>query len=319
MRGVCSFMCWHQVPDFDSLSSSNDDNPFAGSRTQPTGKVSIQLQADDWLCRKLEKLNLTIAEGYPSRNAETAGLLRDQFKTPRTSWWYDMHTNKKDASTSKVLYWSSDPAKLNSAFSRVARHSLPCAPASRFINQDTLSHWERSAREQTYMCNQAAGLSRCLTKVQDAMVTQLRTLQLDKGKGKAPGRSQEAVDELDYLLTFNRSITQAMGRTMQDLSEGVFVNMASFSLARWDSYLQYLRNGVKQDTITALCTAPLHNHSLFPDQLLLKQKRSSQEMKRGLLLAVHTGSPIVFTPMLLQLPSHLINGTRSLVYQPGSR
>ena len=29
MRGVRSFMSWHQIPDFDS--SSLDDNPFAGS------------------------------------------------------------------------------------------------------------------------------------------------------------------------------------------------------------------------------------------------------------------------------------------------
>ena len=41
MRGVRSFMGWHQIPDFDSSSSSLDDNPFAGVRTQPTGKVSI--------------------------------------------------------------------------------------------------------------------------------------------------------------------------------------------------------------------------------------------------------------------------------------
>ena len=91
MRGVRSFMGLHQIPDFDSSSSSLDDNPFAGSQTQPTGKVSIKLQADDWLCRKLEKLNVTIAEGYLSWNAETAGLLRDQIvKTPRTSRRYDM-------------------------------------------------------------------------------------------------------------------------------------------------------------------------------------------------------------------------------------
>ena len=74
MRGVRSFISWHQIPDFGNSSSSMDDNSFAGSRTQPTGKVSIKLPADDWLCRKLEKLNLTIAEGYPSRNAEIAVL-----------------------------------------------------------------------------------------------------------------------------------------------------------------------------------------------------------------------------------------------------
>ena len=66
-------MGWHNIPEFISVSSS-DDNPFAGSRVQPTGKVSVKLPVDDWLCRKMEKLNLTITEGYPSRNTETAGL-----------------------------------------------------------------------------------------------------------------------------------------------------------------------------------------------------------------------------------------------------
>ena len=65
MRGVRSFMGWHQIPDFDSLFSSLDDNAFASSRAQPTGKVSMKLLGIDWLCRKLEKLNVTIAEGYP--------------------------------------------------------------------------------------------------------------------------------------------------------------------------------------------------------------------------------------------------------------
>ena len=85
IRGVRSFMGWHKIPEFDSVSSS-DDNPFASSRVQPTGKVSMKVPVDNWLCRKMEKLNLTITEGYPSRNTETAELLRDQFvKPPRSS------------------------------------------------------------------------------------------------------------------------------------------------------------------------------------------------------------------------------------------
>ena len=31
MRGVRFFMGWHQIPDFDSSSSSMDNNPFASS------------------------------------------------------------------------------------------------------------------------------------------------------------------------------------------------------------------------------------------------------------------------------------------------
>ena len=64
------------------------------------------------------------------------------------------------------------------------------------------------------MCNQAAALSRCLTRVQDAMSTQLKNLHLDKGKGKSSEKTQQAIVELDYLVAFNHSISQALARTM---------------------------------------------------------------------------------------------------------
>ena len=125
--------------------------------------------------------------------------------------------------------------------------NLPTAPPSRAFSQELLRRWERAAREQTIMYNQAAGLSRCLTRVQDSMATQLKTLHLNS-KGKSSEKMKQAVSELEYLTTFNRSISQAMARTMQDLSEGIFINMANFTLARRDSYLDYLHAGVKQDT-----------------------------------------------------------------------
>ena len=291
IRGVRSFMGWHQITDYDHSSSSLDDTPFAGSQTKPASKVSVRLPVDEWLCRKFERLNVTVAEGYPSRNSETGGLLRDQFvKTPRSSKWYAMHTDKKDSASATVCDWSLEPAKLNSTFTRVARRSLPPAPASRTLSQDTLRRWERAFREQSVMCNQAAGLSRCLTKVQDSMVTQLKSLGVDTGKGKAAEKTQQAVKELEYLVTFNRSISQAMQHTMQDLS-GVFLSMANLTLARRDSYLEFLRGGVKPDTLTALRTAPVHLNSLFPDSLLVKaedeisrseERRSSGSVHRKL-------------------------------------
>ena len=269
MRGVRSFMNWHKLPEFETVSSTADDNPFASARVQPTGKVSVKLPVDDWLCRKMSSLNLTITEGYPTRNTDNTGLLRDQFiKTPRSSRWYGMHA-EKDGESSTVCTWSPDPAKLNHSFSRVARRNIPTAPPSRALSQDLLRHWERAAREQTIMCNQAAGLSRCLTRVQDSMATLLKTLRLDS-KGKSSEKMKQAVSELEYLTTFNRSISQAMARTMQDLSEGVFINMANFTLARRDSYLDYLHAGVKQDTVNALRTSPAHLNALFLDQLIAK-------------------------------------------------
>ena len=189
-----------------------------------------------------------------------------------------MHADKKDSGRSAVCSWSPEPAKLNSAFSIVARRNLPTAPPSRALSQDILRRWKRAAREQSVMCNQAAGLSRCLIRVQGAMSTQLKNLHSDKGKGKSSERTQQAVDELEYLVTFNRSISQAMTRTMQDLSEGVFISIANLSLARRDSYLEYLHAGVKQDTLTTLHTAPVHLQSLFLDQLL---RKAEEEVARS--------------------------------------
>ena len=66
-----------------------------------------------------------------------------------------MHTVKKDSGAQTVCEWSLEPAKLNSMFSKVARRSLPSAPASCTFSQETW--WEKAFREQSVMYNQAAG------------------------------------------------------------------------------------------------------------------------------------------------------------------
>ena len=82
MRGVRSFMGWSHVPDIDSATNTSEDNPFAGPKTEVPGKVSVQMPTEDWLCKKLEKLNTTLVEGYPSRGSEAGGLLKDVFLRP---------------------------------------------------------------------------------------------------------------------------------------------------------------------------------------------------------------------------------------------
>ena len=159
------------------------------------------LPVDNRLCRKMEKLNLTVAEGYPTRNTETAGLLRDQFVKPhRLSRWCDMHAKKKDFGKSTLCSWFAELARLNSTFSRVARHNLPTAPLSQALSQDILRFWERAVREQSVMCNQAAGLSRCLIRGQTLCLHNLSISIQTKGKGKSSERTQQAVDELEYLV-----------------------------------------------------------------------------------------------------------------------
>ena len=82
MWGIRAYMNWNHIPDMDTTLASAGDNPFAAPKIQPAGKISVQLPTDDWLCRKMDRLNLTLTQGYPSKGSEPGGLQRDQFIKP---------------------------------------------------------------------------------------------------------------------------------------------------------------------------------------------------------------------------------------------
>ena len=65
LRGIRSYMGWTHIPDMESTTSTGDDNPFAGPKSLPAGKVSVCFIR------------------YPSRSSEAGGLLRDQFVRPQ--------------------------------------------------------------------------------------------------------------------------------------------------------------------------------------------------------------------------------------------
>ena len=117
-------MWWAHVPDMDS-SNPSDDDPFAGPKTPAPSKISVQMPTEEWLCRKLSKLNLTLVEGYPSRTAEAGSLPMDQFlRPPRPqSKWYGLYSEQQ-ADPAKVTSWSTGHSKLNSSFGRIARKRL---------------------------------------------------------------------------------------------------------------------------------------------------------------------------------------------------
>ena len=71
--------------DMDTARSTSDENPSTDPKVQVPRKVSFQMPTDDWLCKKLSKLNLTLVEGYPSHRSEAGGLLKNQFIGPANS------------------------------------------------------------------------------------------------------------------------------------------------------------------------------------------------------------------------------------------
>ena len=57
MRGVTSLLGWKHSSHLDTATTDADDNPFAGPKQQPVRKISMNMLTDDWLCKKMDKLN----------------------------------------------------------------------------------------------------------------------------------------------------------------------------------------------------------------------------------------------------------------------
>ena len=147
VRSVRAFMGWHHIPAFETDFSEPDksNNPWKGKNPRKPTRILVAMPPDDWLCQKLERLNLTVAEGYPSRSQDSAGLRRDQFiKVPKSQEkWYKMHLLKSDGPHRpgrSVFNWRNTEAKVNSHFPRITRASAypSTGPPSRSIAQESL-------------------------------------------------------------------------------------------------------------------------------------------------------------------------------------
>ena len=177
-----------------------------------------------------------------------------QFLCPPKSQsrWYRIHpAEPKDPTRPEkyVISWPNDAAKINSAFSRIAKSTISnTRPTACHLSQDTVRKWEKAAKESSYICNQAAGFYRCITKIQDSVQDQSKILQSEVGKGKSSAKAQSALDELQYLTVFNQIVSFAMGKSLQHLSDFTFTQMANLTLVRQDSYLEHVKQGVKPDT-----------------------------------------------------------------------
>ena len=160
---------------------------------------------------------------------------------------------------------------MNNSFGHIARRAALAAtpPGSLRISQDTLRRWERTAREASVMCNQTASFNRCLFKVQGEMNAHLKVIR-SENKGKVSNKLSEVAEELQFLMEFNSSITQAAAKAMEYLTYFVFLTMGNITLTRRDSYLSHLKNGIKPDTFAALRTGPLHIATLFAEPVVKK-------------------------------------------------
>ena len=277
VRSVRSFMGWSHIPVYESDLSEPDksNNPWKGKNPKKPARLSVAMPPDDWLCQKLERLNTTVAEGYPSRAQDSTGLKKDQFvKIPHSqSRWYQMHTLRPDGPhrPGKSLFsWSDQEAKVNSQFPRLIKASAysPSGPPSRPISQDYLCHWERCAREGSYVVNSAAGFNRCSSELHERISSGVSFLQSKVNKGKAPKDFTDTLKDVRDYVAFQQSVSVAMGTALQHLADSLFVHLSNIILLRRDSYLEHVKPGIKPDTLNNLRNGPLFGHGLFPDSVL---------------------------------------------------
>ena len=134
------------------------------------------------------------------------------------------------------------------------------------------------------------------------MQSQLRAIKLEH-KGKSAAKLSAAAEELQFLMHFNSSIYQAMAKSIEHLTDFVFVNMAYVTLPRRDSYLAYLKAGIKADTLAALRTAPLHLPTLFPDSVINQVEEDITSYDKSQLGSVYKKG--CYHPMNVQKASQI--------------
>ena len=200
--------------------SSHSDNPWTGNRSELIGKTSVDMPPEDWLCLKLESLNLIVYAGYQIRETESGGLHRDQFICPpkSQSWWYGLHSGFDPAAAPRpdryVSHWKNDAATLNSMYARIAKATgTASTPAGRPLAQDTARKREKALEESSYVCNQAAGFNRSITKLQGDMQDKIRYLEKELSKWKC-SQAGKALEDPRDMSAFNQNVSFAMGKAM---------------------------------------------------------------------------------------------------------
>ena len=255
-------MSWSNIPDMDSSNTASDDNPFSGPKAPVPGKVSVQMSTEDRLCRKLSKLNITLVEGYPSHSSESGGLMKDLFLRPAKSQskWYGLYSDHK-VDPSVVSTWNTDSSKLSSCYSKIASlvSLLPHLHGATFLRKHCEDGMSRQERPLLSAIKLPASIG--------AFLRFNKACKRSESKGKGSTKASTATDELQYLMHFNSSITQAAAKMMEHLTKFVFISMGNLTLARRDAYLNHLKSGIKPDTVAALRTAPLHVSTMLLREL----------------------------------------------------
>ena len=179
-------MGWYYRTDFDS---SADDHRFAAPKQRSTGKNS---PTNEWLCKNLDRLNLTLMEGYHSKSSEASGLQFDQFfKTPRSQInWYGLHSDRQHLPVQCPTVTMIQSVLI--ALIAGSPDLEACRPLHQHPDPSPKKPWGSGRRQRKNPIAFVIKPQGCLSS--DSMQTQLKIIQGDENKGKPSNKCQNATD-----------------------------------------------------------------------------------------------------------------------------
>ena len=102
--------------------------------------------------------------------------------------------------------------------------------------------------------------------MKEKMDSLFKTLTTELDKYDLPEKISDTLSDLMAALEFNHQLTTVVSGGLQDLSDGIFVNLANTVLMRRDSFLDGLKPGINSDTLSKLRAGPFHTETLFTEE-----------------------------------------------------
>ena len=112
--------------------------------------------------------------------------------------------------------------------------------------------------------------NQCSTELQDRMSQNISLLCSRINKGKAPKEVSGALNDLGDLMALHQRVSVAMGTSLQHLADNLFVHLSNLILLRRDSYLDFVKSGVKQDNSAATRSAKITRLSPTCDRCIIR-------------------------------------------------
>ena len=104
--------------------------------------------------------------------------------------------------------------------------------------------------------------------MKDKLDTLFKTLTTELQPYALPEKISDTLSNIVTAVEFNHQLTTSIFGALEDLSDGIFTNLANSVLMRRESFLDSLKPGINTDTLCKLRSGPFHTETLFSEEAI---------------------------------------------------